>query len=152
MHAQRTTPQDPNGSAGNVRTILAVLSMIVMLSLGTAVTAIAGGGGIGTGGGDGGDETGRQGGGDRYRKAWNSFSDRDKRWARTTSECESGGDPKIHSPGRTYHGAFQFLKSTWQSSPMSKGSDPHRYNWKTQAVVAVKLKHQQGSSPWPNCG
>ena len=141
-------------SAGNIRTGLAVLSMIVMLSLGTAVTALAGGGGIGSGGGgdDGGGDGAKAGTGDRYVQEWKSFSRKDKRWARRTSECEAGQDPNIHSPGKTYHGAFQFLKSTWQAAPMSKGKDPHVHTWKTQAVVAVKWMHKAGKDQWPVCG
>ena len=124
-----------------------MLTMIVVLSLGTAVTALAGGG-IGTGGGD---QTG-DGGGNRYDREWDSFSRKDKRWARQTSECESNQDPRIHDGSGTYHGAFQFVKSTWRTSPMSPGGDPHTYNWKTQAVVAVKLKHRDGAGHWPVCG
>ena len=139
-------------NAGNVRTGLAVIAMIVMLSLGTAVTAVAGGGGVGTGDGDGGGDGTKSATGDRYVQEWNSFSRKDKRWARTTSQCESGQDPDIHSPGKDYHGAFQFLKSTWQAAPMSKGRDPHVHTWKTQAVVAVKWMHKAGKSQWPVCG
>jgi hypothetical protein len=128
-----------------------VISMIVMLSLGTAVTAVAGGGGIGTDSGGGtGDK--RSGTGDRYQEAWENFSAKDRRWARNTSECESGHDHNIHSPGGDYHGAFQFLKSTWQAAPMSKGEDPHVHTWKTQAVVAVKWMHRAGKDQWPVCG
>jgi Transglycosylase-like domain len=150
MTKPEPTTEDVNASAGKVRSGLAVIAMIVMLSLGTAVTAIAGGGGVGTGGGGG--DGGRQSAGDRYQAEWNSFSARDQRWARKTSECEAGRDPDIHSPGRDYHGAFQFLKSTWRAAPMSKGRDPHRYAWKVQAVVAVKWMHKAGKGQWPVCG
>ena len=44
------------------------------------------------------------------------------------------------------------MKSTWKSSPKSVGSDPHKYSWKTQAVVAVLLKKRDGAGHWPNCG
>ena len=44
------------------------------------------------------------------------------------------------------------MKSTWQSSPKSIGSDPHKYSWKTQAVVAVLLKKRDGAGHWPVCG
>jgi hypothetical protein len=140
-----------DGAAGNIRSGLAILTMVVMIALGTAVTAFAGGGGVGTGGGgDGSGDT--QSGGDRYAAEWDSFSAKDRRWARQTSECEAGQDPNIHSPGKTYHGAFQFLKSTWQQAPWSKGRDPHRYSWKVQAVVAVKWMHKAGKDQWPVCG
>ena len=137
-------------NAGNIRNGLAVLSMVVTLSLGTAVTALAGGGGVGTGGGD--TQDGGGGGGDRYDREWDSFSAKDKRWARSTSECEANQDPNIHDGSGTFHGAFQFMKSTWRTSPMSPDGDPHTYRWKVQAVVAVKLKHRDSAGHWPNCG
>lgn len=148
MTDPKSKTQDLAGNAGSVRSGLAVLTMIVMLTLGTAVTALAGGGGIGSGGG--GDT--QSGTGDRYQAEWNSFSRKDKRWARSTSECESGQDPNIHNDGGEYHGAFQFLKSTWDAAPMSKGSDPHKHSWKIQAVVAVKWMHKAGKGQWPVCG
>jgi hypothetical protein len=127
----------------------AVAAGLLSVALVGATTALGGSGGTGPGGdgGDGGKTA------SRYANAWENFSHRDKRWARRTSECESGGNPKIHSSTRPrYHGAFQFLKSTWRSAPMSRGRDPHRYSWKTQAVVAVKLKHRAGAGQWPVCG
>lgn len=150
MTDNSSTTQDLTRGTGNLRSGFAILSMVVMIALGTAVTAFAGGGGVGTG--DSGDSGDKASGGDRYDQAWDSFSRKDRRWARRTSECESGQDPNIHSPGRDYHGAFQFLKSTWQSAPMSKGDDPHRYRWKIQAVVAVKWMHKAGKDQWPVCG
>jgi hypothetical protein len=45
-----------------------------------------------------------------------------------------------------------FLIESWKNSPMSPGGDPHQFSWKTQAVVAVKLKHEMGTRPWPECG
>jgi Transglycosylase-like domain len=150
MTDHKSTTEDLTASSGNTRTCLAVLSMIVVLSLGTTVTALAGGGGVGTSGGDGGG--GGKQAGDRYDREWDSFSAKDRRWAHSTSRCEAGEDPNIHSPGRDYHGAFQFLKSTWQSAPWSKGRDPHNYAWKVQAVVAVKWMHKAGKGQWPVCG
>ena len=68
-------------------------------------------------------------------------------------ECESGGDPNIHGGSGSYHGAFQFMKSTWQNAPKSVGADPHKQRWKVQAVVAVLLKKRDGAgSHWPVCG
>ncbi len=151
MTDPKSTTEDVNGS-GKIRTGFAVISMIAMLSLGTAVTALAGGGGVGTGGGGG-------GGGEAVRRRplrgrVGLLPAKDKKWAHKTSECESGPneDPNIHSPGRDYHGAFQFLKSTWQAAPMSKGKDAHNYSWKVQAVVAVKWMHKAGKDQWPVCG
>jgi hypothetical protein len=91
--------------------------------------------------------------GDKYDRIWeNDVSGAEKRWARQTAECESGGDPKAIGGGGTYRGAFQFMKSTWRTSPKSPGGDPIDYDYRTQAVVAVMLKREMGSSPWPNCG
>lgn len=89
---------------------------------------------------------------DRYDRIWERYSTRAKRWARRTSRCESGGDPKAVSPDGRYRGAFQFLKRTWRNSPKSPGGDPIRYRWRTQAVVAVALKRRDGAHHWPNCG
>src|SRR5687767_3341478 len=82
--------------------------------LATAVgtTALAGSGGTGTGDGGGGERAG-DGGGDRWDRMWDRFSRRDKRWAHRTSKCESGERAKIHGGGGAYHGAFQFMLSTW---------------------------------------
>ena len=124
-----------------------------MLVLGTLVTSAAqgGDGGVGTASDDTTKSSGTDGG-NRYDRIWKRFKPRDKRWARRTSRCESGQDPRIHGGSGSYHGAFQFLKSTWQSSPKSKGSDPHRFRWRVQAVVAVKLMHRDGKGHWPVCG
>ena len=86
------------------------------------------------------------------RSIWDGYSDRNQRWARRTSECESGGDPNAIGGGGKYRGAFQFMRSTWRNSPKSPGGDPIRYRWKTQAVVAVELKKRDGAGHWPVCG
>ena len=89
----------------------------------------------------------------RYQRLWDDFGPKAKRWARRTSDCESGGDRNIHGGGGSYHGAFQFMKPTWRHARKSPGGDPHRYSWKTQAVVAVYLKRQDGArTHWPHCG
>ena len=150
MTDHKSTTEENTPSTGNIRSGLAIIAMIAMIALGSAVTALAGGG-VGTGGGDGGGG-GKESGGDRYDAEWDSFSAKDRKWARKTSECEAGQDPNIHSPGKDYHGAFQFLKSTWQAAPWSKGKDPHNYAWKVQAVVAVKWMHKAGRDQWPVCG
>ncbi|MEO8092164.1 MAG: transglycosylase family protein [bacterium] len=121
------------------------VAMLVAIML-AAASAQGGSGGVGTGGG------GNDSGGDRYSRIWDKFSNKNHKWAHRTSDCESGGQPHIHGGGGAYHGAFQFMKSTWKSSPKSPGGDPHTYAWKTQAVVAVKLKKRDGAGHWPNCG
>ena len=88
----------------------------------------------------------------RYAKLWEDVRPKDKRWARSTSACESGGSRSIHGGGGSFHGAFQFMLSTWRAAPRSPGGDPHAYSWKTQAVVAVALMRRDGAGHWPNCG
>ena len=88
----------------------------------------------------------------KYTRVYDSFRLKDKRWARTTSRCESGGDPHAIGGGGVYRGAFQFMRSTWKASPRSPGGDPVAYPYKTQAVVAVLLMHRDGAGHWPVCG
>ena len=90
--------------------------------------------------------------GDKYSRIWDNTSRKDKKWARKTAECESGGDPDAIGGGGMYRGAFQFMKSTWKASPKSPGGDPIDFNYKTQAVVAVALKNKDGAHHWPVCG
>ncbi len=88
----------------------------------------------------------------RYQRLWDELSNKNHRWARRVSECESGGDRNIHGAGGDYHGAFQFMLSTWRRAPKSPGGDPHRKSWKTQAVVAIYLKKKDGARTyWPGC-
>jgi len=122
--------------------------LIVAAPLGMTVASVQGSSGAVSP--DGGDST--RSGGDRYERLWDRQSAANKRWARRTSECESGGDRNIHGGGGSFHGAFQFMKSTWQSAPKSPGGDPHTFPWKTQAVVAIYLKKRDGKGHWPNCG
>jgi hypothetical protein len=125
--------------------LIAVVMLAAMLMMST--TALGGSGGTGATSSSG------DGGGNKYDRLWDDLSKKQHRWARKTSDCESGGDPTAHGGGGTYHGAFQFMKSTWKSAPKSPGGDPHRYRWKVQAVVAVYLKKKSGAkSNWPNCG
>jgi hypothetical protein len=90
--------------------------------------------------------------GTKYERIWNRLSAADKRWARSTSECESGGDPDAIGSGGLYRGAFQFMRSTWEASPKSPGGDPIAYPYRTQAVVAILLKNRDGAQHWPVCG
>lgn len=135
-----------------LRTFLIGLVSAAVLSLGSVVSAQADGGGIGSGGGDDGDRTEESGSASKYDRAWDGFASKDRKWARSTGECESGNNPNAYNSSGPYYGAFQFLKSTWRSSPMSPGGKPTNYNWKTQAVVAVKLKHRDSWKHWPVCG
>jgi hypothetical protein len=90
--------------------------------------------------------------GNRYDRLWHDLSRKNRSWAHRTSECESGDDPHAHGGGGTYHGAFQFMLSTWKDAPRSPGGDPHEKRWRVQAVVAVYEKKRDGASNWPNCG
>ena len=86
------------------------------------------------------------------RQFEHKVSKKNKRWAKRVARCESGGDPNAIGGGGTYRGAFQFMRSTWRTSPRSPGGDPIDYSYKTQAFVAVRLRMRSGSSPWPACG
>ena len=86
------------------------------------------------------------------RQFEHKVSKKNKRWAKRVARCESGGDPNAIGGGGTYRGAFQFMRSTWRTSPRSPGGDPIDYSYKTQAFVAVRLKMRSGRSPWPSCG
>jgi len=150
-----TNPHD----AARARARIVLLLTIALFALGVAcaftfasANASSGSGGVPTGGSGG--ETADEPTADasRYASLWSKVSPRDKRWARTTAECESGGDPTAIGNGGMFRGAFQFMKSTWQSAPKSPGGDPIDYSYKTQAVVAVALKRQDGAGHWPVCG
>ncbi len=138
--------------------VLATLSFFVITILATEPAGAASSGGIGTSepaaSTDTGDRT--SGAGDRvlakYNRLWEQVSYRDRRWARQTSECESGGDPDAIGNGGMFRGAFQFMRSTWKTSPKSPGGDPIDYSYRTQAVVAVALKNRDGAQHWPVCG
>ena len=89
---------------------------------------------------------------DRYERLYRRATTREKRWAHRTAECESGGNPRAIGGGGAYRGAFQFLRSSWNAAPKSPGGDPIRYTYRVQAVVAIHLKRQMGTRPWPVCG
>ena len=114
-----------------------------------ASQATAGTGGVGTGGGTA-SSTERVG--TKYERIWDRLPAQNKRWAKTTSECESGGDPDAIGSGGLYRGAFQFMRSTWAASPRSPGGDPIAYPYRTQAVVAILLMRRDGAQHWPVCG
>jgi hypothetical protein len=135
--------------------IAAAATALTFFALGIlAGSASAGTGGVGSSSG-GGQTTSNQSTervGTKYERIWNRISAADKRCAKSTSECESGGDPNAIGSGGLYRGAFQFTRSTWEASPKSPGGDPIAYPYKTQAVVAVLLKNRDGAQHWPVCG
>jgi soluble lytic murein transglycosylase-like protein len=127
-------------------------AVFATLALSTTTLDVAGAassGGVGTPGSEA--ESGGEHGG-KYARLWDRTSSGDRRWARSTAQCESGGDPRAIGGGGIYRGAFQFMKSTWKSSPKSPGGDPIKYPYKTQAVVAIALKNRDGAHHWPVCG
>ena len=141
--ARRRTHPRPDRFA-----LWAVVMAVIAMFAGVA-TADAASGGISPGG----DRDGRKAElRQRYSNIWEDFSRKAKRWARRTSECESGGDPNAIGGGGMYRGAFQFMRETWRNAPKSPGGDPIDYTWRTQAVVAVKLKRRDGAGHWPVCG
>ena len=134
-----------------LRIVLPLIAGMVMLAASIAPAgASSGSGGISTGDDGGTEEAPAQAA--KYERLWDNVSRRDRRWARSTAKCESGGDPKAIGGGGKYRGAFQFLKSTWRNSPKSPGGDPIVYRYRTQAVVAVALKRRDGTHHWPVCG
>jgi hypothetical protein len=126
--------------------LAAALAMLVVGGFSLSAPAVASNGGVSATSDSGSD------GGNKYRRIFRRMSDRNKRWARRTAKCESGKDPKAIGGGGMYRGAFQFMKSTWRQAPKSPGGDPIKYGYRTQAVVAVKLKKRDGTGHWPNCG
>ena len=142
------------------RLIVLTVTAAVMFVAGMVTANVAGAssGGVGTGGqtvAAGGSGAGTQSSprvDAKYTRMYDSFKPSDKRWARSTSQCESGGDPQAIGGGGIYRGAFQFMRSTWKASPRSPGGDPIAYPYKTQAVVAVLLMHRDGAQHWPVCG
>ena len=142
-------------SLANLRPWLCVVAIaaLALLAGGTIGTLAAGAasGGIGTGPNGKGHSASKRLAG-RYDRIWFAFPRGTRRWAHRTSECESGSNPRAIGGGGLYRGAFQFLKSTWRSSPKSPGGDPIAYSYRTQAVVAVMLKRRDGAGHWPVCG
>jgi len=132
-----------------LRVLLAALATLALAASGALFLerAAAASGGVGP-------ESAEQGAREsaKYARLWDTVSVRERRWAKRTSECESGGDPKAIGAGGLYRGAFQFMRSTWKSSPKSPGGDPIDYSYRTQAVVAVMLKRRDGAGHWPVCG
>ncbi len=155
---------NPNRYPATARTALVALTALLaglVLALG-AGAATAGTGGMGPGaagagsGGKGAGHTGKGKGNHRmprkYHRLWHRVPRKEKRWASVVAECESGKDPNLTALGGRYRGAFMFLRRTWSRAPKSPGGDPIDYAYRVQAVVAVALKRQLGTGPWPVCG
>ena len=91
--------------------------------------------------------------GPRPRHSSTTSRRRTRSWAKRVARCESGGDPNAIGGGGTYRGAFQFMRSTWRTSPRSPGGDPIDYSYKTQALRRRSARRcVRARSPWPSCG
>jgi len=88
----------------------------------------------------------------KYHRKWDSASARNKKWAHRVAECETGRDPNATALGGEYRGAFMFTRDAWKIAAATPGGDPVDYSYKTQAVVALSLKRELGTDPWPVCG
>jgi Transglycosylase-like domain len=71
---------------------------------------------------------------------------------------ESGGNYQAHSPDGQYHGAYQFLQSTWDATANHIGArdlvgvDPHTRSSTQQDDMAWELYQWQGPGPWAGSG
>lgn len=71
---------------------------------------------------------------------------------------ESGGNYRVDSPGGQYHGAYQFLQSTWDATVRHIGAfdvvgvDPHTASPTLQDDMAWALYQWQGPGPWGGSG
>lgn len=84
-----------------------------------------------------------------WRLAYDRLSASDKAWARSTSLCESGGNPRTNT-GNGFYGAFQFTASTAYAAGFKKL--PHLCSYYEQAVRAVHWRNVAGAGQWPVCG
>jgi len=71
--------------------------------------------------------------------------------------CESGGRYDAVDPSGLYHGAYQFLPSTWDGLarrfwPELVGVLPSQATSADQDKMAFKLFELEGAQPWPTCG
>jgi hypothetical protein len=135
-----------------VLALMAVMALIGATAVAMTSSAVASSGGVSASSGGTGGGTGSGSGDSKYKRLWHKTSRHNKHWANKTAECESGKDPNAIGGGGQYRGAFQFMKSSWKNAPKTPGGDPIDYGYKTQAVVAVALKKDMGTKPWPVCG
>jgi soluble lytic murein transglycosylase-like protein len=135
-----------------VLALMAVMALIGATAVAMTSSAVASSGGVSASSGGTGSGTGSGSGDSKYKRLWHKTSRHNKHWANKTAECESGKDPNAIGGGGQYRGAFQFMKSSWKNAPKTPGGDPIDYGYKTQAVVAVALKKDMGTKPWPVCG
>jgi hypothetical protein len=88
-----------------------------------------------------------------YAQRWvivfNRLPSWDRAWAWSTGACESGNNPATNT-GNGYHGAHQWLISTWHAAGGT--GLPEQHSWYYQAVIAVRWMHVAGTGQWPVCG
>jgi hypothetical protein len=69
-------------------------------------------------------------------------------------ESDTAGGYQAHSPDGLYHGAYQFLQSTWDNTarhagrPDLAGINPGNVPAADQDTVATSLYQWQGKAPW----
>ena len=85
----------------------------------------------------------------RWPIAFNRLAPWERAWAYSTGACESGNNPATNT-GNGFHGAFQFLLSTWWAA--GGQGYPEQHSWAYQAVIAVHWMRRAGASQWPVCG
>ncbi len=71
--------------------------------------------------------------------------------------CESGNRYDVVDPSGLYHGAYQFLPSTWDGlarrfAPNLEGVLPSTAAPAEQDFLAMQLFILEGARPWPECG
>jgi Transglycosylase-like domain len=71
-----------------------------------------------------------------------------------TRSIESGGNYRVVNPSGTYRGAYQFARSTWDSTARHAGRldlvgvDPIDASPRDQDAMALHLAQWQGARPW----
>lgn len=85
----------------------------------------------------------------RWPIRFNALPSWDRSWAWSTGACESGNNPATNT-GNGFHGAFQFVLSTWWAAGGT--GVPEQHSWHYQAVIAVGWMHRAGAGQWPVCG
>jgi hypothetical protein len=87
-----------------------------------------------------------------------SSSHHDDPFLTCVRRVESGNRYTVDSPGGQYHGAYQFLQSTWDSTARHIGRtdligvDAHTVSPATQDDMAWALYQWQGKQPWAGSG
>ena len=152
-------PTNLSTTVAKPKLVLAAAALILsLLLISTAPSAAsAAGGGIGSSTPADSTESGKKKSGSnmtpsKYHRKWDKASARNKKWAHRVADCETGRDPNATALGGQYRGAFMFTRDAWRIAAATPGGDPIDYSYKTQAVVALSLKRELGTDPWPVCG